>query len=95
MRKLIVLAGALALVGMTTASPAVADEYDDLQSHPLRIAAYLLHPIGFATEWLVTRPLHELVSQPDLEPVFGHHRHDSYGGSEVNTQEARLLGVDE
>ncbi|GIW40437.1 MAG: hypothetical protein KatS3mg076_1014 [Candidatus Binatia bacterium] len=53
-----------------------ADEYDELESHPLRIAAYLLHPVGFALEWLVARPLHALVSQPGLDKVFGHRPHE-------------------
>ena len=62
-------------------SPALAhDAYDDSESHPLRVAAYALHPVGFALEWLVARPLHFLVSQPHLEPVFGHVPHENpYG----------------
>jgi hypothetical protein len=53
------------------------DEYDDGESHPLRIAAYALHPVGFTLEWLIFRPIHALVSQPELEPIFGHYRpHD-------------------
>lgn len=51
------------------------DDYDDSQSHPLRIAAYLTYPIGFTLEWLIFRPFHRLVSQPGLEPVFGHREH--------------------
>src|SRR5215470_11293445 len=51
------------------------DGYDDSQSHPLRIAAYALNPVGFAVEWLVTRPIHALVSQPELAQVFGHQPH--------------------
>ncbi|HVN86996.1 MAG TPA: hypothetical protein VMW17_19370 [Candidatus Binatia bacterium] len=51
------------------------DEYDDMQSHPLRIAAYFAHPIGFTLEWLVFRPFHMLVSQPTLAPFFGHTPH--------------------
>jgi hypothetical protein len=52
---------------------AYVDEYDDYEdSHPLRLIAYVIHPIGFSLEWLVTRPIHALVSQPELEPVFGH-----------------------
>ena len=81
MRKVMMLAAATALVGMMNATPAVADEYDDLQSHPLRMLAYIVHPVGFAAEWLLTRPFHEVVSQPDLEPIFGHHTHDFYGGT--------------
>ena len=51
------------------------DGYDDSQSHPLRIVAYALNPVGFAVEWLVTRPIHALVSQPELAQVFGHQPH--------------------
>lgn len=86
MRKLMMLAAAMALVGMTSATPAVADEYDDMQAHPLRVLAYAIHPVGFAAEWLLTRPLHKLVSQPDLEPVFGHEGHNLYSAPPANTQ---------
>jgi hypothetical protein len=46
------------------------DDYTD--SHPLRIVAYAVHPVGYAVQWLVTRPIHALVSQPDLQPIFGY-----------------------
>ena len=55
------------------------DNYDDSQSHPLRIAAYLLHPIGYATEWLIMRPFICLVSQPYLAPIFGYRPHGERG----------------
>ena len=93
MRKLMMLAATAAVVGVMSATPALASEYDDLQSHPLRIVAYLIHPVGFAAEWLLTRPFHEVVSQPDLEPVFGHGPHDFYsGGSPVQNQMGRPVG---
>jgi len=61
------------------ASPALAvDDYDDSQSNPFRIAAYLVHPVGYITEWLVFRPFHRIVSQDDLEPVFGHTPHEGF-----------------
>lgn len=87
MRKLIMVAVAAALLGSAQLSFAVggADDYDDSQSHPLRLAAYLIHPIGFTLEWLVTRPFHELVAQPDLAPVFGHTSHEYYGDAPVGT----------
>jgi len=43
----------------------------------LRLVAYAIHPVGFALEWLVMRPLHFVVSQPDLERVFGHVPHET------------------
>ncbi len=66
-----------AIVGLSLALllAGLADDYDDTQSHPLRIAAYLLHPVGFTAEWLIFRPLHYLVSRPGLERVFGHRPH--------------------
>ena len=55
---------------------AAPDEYDDSQSHPLRVVAYLLHPVGWLTEWIVYRPFHFLVSAtPSQEAFFGHHPH--------------------
>jgi len=66
-----------------------ADEYDDSQSHPLRIIAYLIHPVGYTLEWLVTRPFHEIVAQPDLEPIFGHDAHAYYGESPFGVSGAR------
>ena len=34
------------------------DHYEDAFSHPLRLAYYLLYPIGFTAEWLIMRPFH-------------------------------------
>ena len=71
-----------AMVLACTAGPAAAapDDYDDMQSHPLRVAAYLIYPIGYTAEWLIFRPFHYLVSRPALEPVFGHRPHEEIGG---------------
>ncbi|MBI1814263.1 MAG: hypothetical protein HYR72_04755 [Deltaproteobacteria bacterium] len=80
-RLVVILLTALVLTGSATAAraelrPAPAtDDYDDSQSHPLRVVAYLLNPAGFALEWLVFRPFHRLVSQPSLAPMFGHRDH--------------------
>ena len=67
------------IVVLTLASqPAVGawDEYDDSQSNPLRIAAYLLHPIGWLAEWTVMRPFHLMVSATEpQEAFFGHRPH--------------------
>jgi hypothetical protein len=66
-----------------------ADEYDDSQSNPLRLLAYIIHPVGYTLEWLVTRPFHEVVAQPDLEPVFGHDGHAYYGEAPFGVSGAR------
>lgn len=55
---------------------AAPDEYDDSQSHPLRIVAYLLHPAAWLVEWAVFRPFHALVSSNEpMEAIFGHEPH--------------------
>ena len=56
---------------------AVADDnYDDFEdTHPLRIVSYPVHAVGYMLEWLVARPLHAVVSQPKLKPIFGHDKH--------------------
>jgi pyruvate/2-oxoglutarate dehydrogenase complex dihydrolipoamide acyltransferase (E2) component len=63
------------------AGPTLAyhDDYDDSESDPLRVAAYILHPVGYTLEWLLFRPMHALVSQPDLEPISGHYRPHGWG----------------
>ena len=80
MRRMLA-AGLLTLVMAMSAGRALAvpDDYDDSQSHPLRIAAYLIYPIGYAAEWLIFRPFHFVVSQPQLEAVFGHGPHEEVG----------------
>lgn len=68
----------LVLVACLTSRPAPAawDEYDDSQSNPIRLAAYLLHPIGWLTEWTVMRPFHFIVSATKpQEAFFGHRPH--------------------
>ena len=55
------------------ATPAMADEYDDdAAGHPLRIVAYVLHPVGVALDYLILRPAHWLVSQEPMKTIFGH-----------------------
>ena len=80
MKRLVL--GLVLVMGLVVASDARAhDAYDDSQSHPLRLIAYLINPAGFALEWAVTRPIHMLVSTPGLERIFGHTPHaDPYGG---------------
>jgi hypothetical protein len=66
---------ALALVAAVALSPRAAqahDAYSDAESHPLKIASYPVAVVGFALEWLLTRPIHFLVSEPTLQPVFNY-----------------------
>ena len=67
------LSALLCALTLALASPAVADEYDeDSAGHPLRIVAYMLHPVGVAIDYLILRPAHWLVSQEPVKTVFGH-----------------------
>jgi len=63
------LVASLALV----ATPAAADEYDARRAgHPLRVVAYVLHPVGVALDYLLFRPAHWVGSQPVIRTIFGH-----------------------
>jgi outer membrane protein OmpA-like peptidoglycan-associated protein len=78
MKRLRLLALVITLCLSLGPKPSIAapDEYDDSQSNPFRVAAYLLYPAGFITEWLVFRPFHFLVSANEpLEAFFGHRPH--------------------
>jgi hypothetical protein len=62
----------LALMGLL-AAPAAADDYDPSRAgHPLRVIAYLLHPVGVALDYLVMRPAHWLGSQEPTRTIVGH-----------------------
>jgi len=65
-----------ALFFFSTPPRGLADEYDDSQSHPLRVVAYLVHPVAVLLEWVTTRPFHALVSgNKELEHISGHQPH--------------------
>lgn len=69
---------ALVFVCIFGSRPVIAapDEYDDSQSHPLRVVAYFAHPVGLILEWAVFRPIHLLASGTEAqEYVFGHRPH--------------------
>ena len=64
------LALALLVVGAT---PAAADEFhSEYAGHPLRIAAYVVHPVGVLFETLFSRPAHWLIHSSALKGLFGH-----------------------
>jgi hypothetical protein len=69
LRVALLLALGLAVV----ASPARADRYDpEYAGHPLRIAAYILHPVGVAVDYLILRPCHWVGSREPFKTIFGH-----------------------
>ena len=66
----------------TLITPVVfAHDFDRTTSdNPLRYVAYFCHPIGIAAEYLVLRPIHYLVSRPNVDILTGHvtHKNDVY-----------------
>jgi hypothetical protein len=61
---------------LTNSAQAAPDEYDDSQSNPLRVAAYLFYPVGWLAEWTIFRPFHFLVSATAPQEAFsGPHPH--------------------
>lgn len=76
MRRLIIAAVIATIVGVGSGVARGAeipeDSYVDGFSHPLRVVAYLIAPIGFAAEWLMFRPLHYVISRPGLHNVFNY-----------------------
>ena len=64
---------ALCMIGVAAATPSRADDYDEKSAgHPLRIVAYVLHPVGVALDYLLLRPAHWLGSHEPLKTIFGH-----------------------
>jgi hypothetical protein len=72
--KKTMFAAIFAAVLIFAPAQASAHEWDrDDADYPLRVAAYVLHPIGIAIEYLVLRPIHAIVSSSkDANIIFGH-----------------------
>ena len=67
------IAMALFAASLMVAAPALADEYDPESSgHVLRIAAYVVHPVGVLIDTLIFRPAHWIVHHQPLRTLFGH-----------------------
>jgi hypothetical protein len=55
------------------ARPAAADEYDpSYAGHPLRILAYVVHPLGVLVDYLILRPAHWIGNHEPAKTIFGH-----------------------
>ena len=63
---------------VAVALPAAADDYEpQWAGHPLRVVAYVTHPIGVALDVLIFRPAHWVVSRSDsMARLFGHERYE-------------------
>jgi len=63
----------LTLSLLSAGAPALADDYDPQRTgHPVRVAAYILHPIGVLLDTLIFRPAHWLGSKEGFRKLFGH-----------------------
>ena len=58
---------------LALAAPAAADRYDPQKAgHPVRVLAYVVHPVGVMLDLLIFRPAHWLGSKEPLASLFGH-----------------------
>ena len=57
-------------VGLASVSSA-ADYKRGFDDNPVLIASYIVHPIGMAAEYAITRPIHWITKQVNLNKLFG------------------------
>lgn len=65
---------ALLLALLVGAAPgARADKHDpERAGNPVRIVAYVLHPIGVILDYVIVRPAHWVVEREPFRTLFGH-----------------------
>jgi hypothetical protein len=67
-----VLAAALALAMLSGAAPAAAESYSSKRTgHPLRLVAYIVHPIGVILNTVIFRPAHWIASHEPIKTLVG------------------------
>jgi len=68
-----IAAAALASSLLFAAAPALADDHDSENAgHPLRMAAYAAHPVGYILDLLIFKPAHWIVHLEPFQALFGH-----------------------
>ncbi len=70
--KPLLAAFVLAAVTLTGQPVSAHDAYSDAESNPLKIASYPVAVVGYVLEWMFTRPVHFLASQPPLQRPFNY-----------------------
>jgi hypothetical protein len=73
-RRVILLAVTLPilLVGIPAFANDTDDDYDPTETgHPLRVAAYILHPVGVILDTLIFRPMHWLGTHEPIKTLVG------------------------
>ena len=65
-------AAMLAAMMLSSTAPASAESYIATESgHPLRVLAYVVHPIGVILDWVIFRPFYWLGSQEYVKTLVG------------------------
>jgi hypothetical protein len=65
-------AAVLASSLLFAAAPALGDDYDPESSgHPLRIVAYIAHPVGVILDTVIFRPAYWIASFEPFKTLFG------------------------
>jgi hypothetical protein len=65
--------GAPALAEPEDRIPAVTRRHEpEKAGHPLRVIAYLMHPIGLLLDTLLFRPADWLINHEPMRTIFGH-----------------------
>ena len=72
MRKLLAAVAVVTVLALPGQRAWAHDAYNDADSNPLKLLSYPVAAAGFLIEWTFTRPIHFLVSQPTLQPVFNY-----------------------
>lgn len=63
-------------IAFAAAAPAAADEYEPKRAgHPVRMIAYVLHPVGVLLDFVLFRPAHWIGSKEPMRTIFGHEEH--------------------
>jgi len=70
-KKIAVAMLCLSIVAVSV--PSMANRYKrGASDNPFRIVTYVVHPVGIALEYVITRPIHWLASQPNFDVAMGH-----------------------
>ena len=65
-------AAALIVTALSGSARANADYVPVVDDHPVRVAAYPLHIVGTAIQWVINRPIHYVMSLPYMSDISGH-----------------------
>ncbi|UCD59131.1 MAG: hypothetical protein JSV16_08590 [Candidatus Hydrogenedentota bacterium] len=92
MRKTFVLLFSVALLLVPMRSAVSHELKPEEAGHPLRVAAYILHPIGYVLYHGIVKPAHWFISLPGTREVFGH-KEDPFQERLWESRAARSPGI--